>query len=321
MATASLWLPLSWKFQSSGDLAVSPVTLPRAKASWLTIGNVPEPQMASLPTLLHQQFGHQSFVLRGCAAELTQALLRHGGELLPVGHEALLDLHQPHLQKRSLQHMIQRGQRQGQVMEWPTEGHPVFEAWLQAIQTRYPAPLHHLFRTHLEEGLRLFTLQSFDNQPLALMTLTRNAPDAWQTELMVRHPQAPAGVMEALIAGIFEQLQLERARYWSLGEVPFTVSSEHMTLKANMLQYVGKRMGFVYQSQGLFHFKNKFQPQWRPLYLYGYPRISWGMLLDLFVASNCHRLVWNGLKQHVRATHWPMAIAASLAGLPTIIPD
>lgn len=205
------------------------------------------------------------------------------------------------------------------MVEWPAERHPEFDFWLQSMRMRYPAPLHHLFRTHLEKGLRLFTLQSSQNQPLALITITCNSPAAWQTELMVRHPQAPVGVMEALIAGIFEQLQREQARYWSLGEVPFTVSPGNLTLKANMLQQVGKRMGFAYQSQGLFQFKNKFQPKWRPLYLYGYPRISWRMLLDLFVASNCHRLVWRGLKQQVQM--WPMATAASVAGLSTIIPD
>jgi lysylphosphatidylglycerol synthetase-like protein (DUF2156 family) len=91
------------------------------------------------------------------------------------------------------------------------------------------------------------------------------------TELMLRDRKAPGDIMECLVAGIFEILNSEGTREWSLGEVPFMQllqdNKEKLTNIENLSASIGKRCRHVYDFEGLYRFKNKFVPEWRPVML------------------------------------------------------
>lgn len=103
------------------------------------------------------------------------------------------------------------------------------------------------------------------------MTLSARCIRAVHTELMLRHKQAPGDIMESLVAGIFEILKLEGIRECSLGEVPFKtlMQGEREALDEIELLMVSlaAQSRHAYDFEGLYRFKNKFVPQWRPVLL------------------------------------------------------
>jgi len=150
--------------------------------------------------------------------------------------------------------------------------------------------LQYLFQDGWEETNRYFVFETPEQRWLGGISISRNNYDTWHTELILRVPGAPVGIMEA----IFHQVQLvlreEEYRYWSLGEVPFYGQGVQQSLKSKFAFHAGHLLKFAYRYDGLYRFKNKFSPEWQPLYVCASHRISWKMLLDLFIQSGYIRL-------------------------------
>jgi phosphatidylglycerol lysyltransferase len=90
------------------------------------------------------------------------------------------------------------------------------------------------------------------------------------TELMLRHRHAPGDIMECLVSGIADILKNEGEMEWSLGEVPFLMNQgpeeEISPLERLMVSLVAE-LRHAYDYEGLYRFKNKFAPRWRPVML------------------------------------------------------
>lgn len=288
------------------------VALRFSRHQWITYANIPQnTERHSLPQMLSTANNTPAFVLRGCSPLLCESLLHNlGGEILPVGQEALLDLKGSHFQRSSIRQLIKRGLRYGQIeaisLDPPAAA---AQALWHKVYGHYPAPLQHLFRNRIEEAQRAFGFISPTGECLGLITLTQTAADAWHTELLLRDPMARVGVMEALLAHTATTLaDTAGARWLSLGEVPF-VAPPPGNFRAQALRWAGLALAAAYPSPGLHRFKDKFRPLWRPIYLYGYPTLPWRTLLGLFVACGCHRLAWNWLQQQLS----PDALRKSLS--------
>jgi len=315
MRSQEPWLPLSWSAAREPQLQqpeIQSYALPFSAVRWLAFGRLPQHYT---PLCLTQWLSQrrQPYVLRGCHPRLLQALQAPARQSLLSGREALLDLHLPHFERRSLCELARRGHRQGEVHELTLAevlANPLYEAFLAQVRRPYAATLRGLYRLQLQQSQRFWVLAG--SQIQALVALVPTGPGSWHTELLLRQPQAPVGVMEALLQAVFQQLQAEGERYWSLGEVPFFPTSPPLGLQACSLNRIGQRISFAYQAQGLYHFKHKFRPLWRPVYLYASPRLAWSTLAALCWQSRCQQLVW---KQACRLA-WPPgdALAAAESG-------
>lgn len=295
------FLPLSWRIQSG---LVSPelerVRLPGFSGDWLAFGNVPETYTPrQLAEWICRNQAMRPFVLRGCHPAFLAELLPAGGDLLYTAREALLDLQGQHVSRKSLRQLARRGRRHGEILQWFRPQLATFlphlDPFMNLVQSTWSAPLSFLYRTHPPASERFFVLQQHD-RIWGLISLIPNGPASWHTELLARDPEAPVGIMEALIEHIFLTLQNEGARYWSLGEVPFYPTRTPDNLKALALVTVGQHLERAYSASGLYRFKAKFNPIWRPVCVYGWPQMSWLRMAGMFWRCNGHKLVAVGLR-------------------------
>jgi len=305
-------LPLSWRYAPnlSAPTAQS-LYLPISHTTWVREGNVPAGW--SLPQLwTHYREQHNSgLVMLGLSPDGVRELQREGAFYLVSGLEAVLPLHHNPLAKASLRELVKRGLRHGRVTELPLT--PEYQQQLEHFwaHTPHAGPrLKHLFRTDPAAMDRLFVLQRLDTAPisapdnaqpnawLAAATLSRLGLTDWHLELMLRRSDAPIGVVEALFMAIHQTLAQEGHRYFSLGEVPF--KGPVRDWRTWTLFRVGRSIKFAYNAEGLFQFKAKFQPVWRPVVLATDAPPSLALLTDLFFKTNCHRMVWHALKKQVR---------------------
>lgn len=261
---------------------------------WLAFADLPH---TSPEQLFPAEIWRQGFVVRGCAQEFSTFFTRtYGGQSLLTGREAVLELcSERHFERSKIRRLIRQGLRWGEVLAVESPDRPLrdaISAFYQTVRLRYPALLRWLYRDNWQQAEQLFVFRGYDNQILALLTLSGRGPRRWHTELLLRAPQAPAGVMEALLAQVHASLSERGPGEWSLGEVPFFLLEAPCNFKENLLLQLGRLLQPVYSAQGLLRFKAKFHPTWRAVGLYGYPDLSWPVLWDIFWASRCAELYW-----------------------------
>ena len=125
-----------------------------------------------------------------------------------------------------------------------------------------------------------------------------NGKNKVHTELLLRREDAPVGIMEALIHDTYTILSSEgQFKYFSLGEVPFIYSSSRLGIKNRLLLKLGRFLKFIYNYEGLYLFKNKFNPDWHDLYIAETKRIRITTLLGIVVRSNLLKLTLFKLKR------------------------
>ena len=296
-------LPAGWKITDIRRPHLEVVRLGWNRVHWFSLAELPEDE--SLEELLQmlRNRSPRGVVIRGCSDELAGKLDHFQFQKVFVGKEAVLDLHGPHLEKKSVKELIRRGRKKGIVREISFS--PLAQARINQLRVESPhgakPQLRHLFRTSFEADDRCFVFELPDQTWKAAITLSRSASNTIQTELLVRHNAAPPGSMEALIAHIFSQLAKEGFRYWSLGEVPFLAPTHRRHhLKDQTVFLAGRLFNFAYNAKGLYRFKNKFNPLWKDVYLCGYPNVSFYTLWGLFNKSNFSKLVVHAIPHKLK---------------------
>ncbi len=286
-------LPASWKITRIRKPHFEMVRLGHKRIHWFSLAELPEqePLEELIQTLLNRS--PKGVVIRGCNDELAEKLCHFNFKKLFIGQEAVLDLHAPHFEKKSLKELVRRGNKKGRVRE--IQYTTLAQARINKLRWESPhgfkPQLRHLFRLEFEPDDRCFVFEFPDGSWKGAITVSRAAHDKIQTELLVRHRAAPPGIMEALIEHIFMQLKKEGFGCWSLGEVPFTgPANRHWRMKEQIIHRAGRLLNYAYNARGLYQFKNKFNPQWKNVYLCGYPDISFVSLWGLFRKSNFSRL-------------------------------
>ncbi|NHC44428.1 bifunctional lysylphosphatidylglycerol flippase/synthetase MprF [Motilibacter aurantiacus] len=86
-------------------------------------------------------------------------------------------------------------------------------------------------------------------------------------DLMRRVDDAPPGTMETLIVDSIADFAQRGRQGASLGGVPLATVGQREGRIQELLGWLYENGGKVYQARGLFRFKDKFDPQWAPMYL------------------------------------------------------
>jgi len=272
----SLELPLSWARgpQNTSRIHTTPLLFKRTR--WLSLAEIPEEQ--SFDSIIDEALNDgKRILIRGCTPPITRRLKNRGFDAMCLGREAVLDLGRDIAFKKSTRQLIRRGQRKGHLRE-------VFlnkenRLLLQRLKRNSPhgrkPQLRHLFRSVPSAKTPLFIWVDAAGNWLAAITVSHISREKAHTELMVRHQRAPIGVMEALIDAVAGKLKEKGYRYFSLGEAPFIRGDKTSPdFRSALINSLGKTLQFVYNSQSLYRFKDKFSPQWQDLSICASPKIS-----------------------------------------------
>ncbi len=263
------------------------------KTKWLTFARVPYGY--NLTKFLKENLytSNKGILIDGCNKGIAYELSENGYEILKTGQEAIFELQYDHFKKKSLKELIRRGNRGKQFEEIPFS----IEMRDRMRKFRYECAhgkepqLKHLFNDKFEPFNRLFVIKDDSDFWYGAFMLSHKEKNYAQTELILRRKHAPVGVMEALIYSIFNNLKKEGYEYWSLGGVPFTVYEDTLFTKEGVINFVGRRLRFAYNYEGLFFFKNKFSPIWIDYYFCVKPKLIFSILFKVLIKTNLHKLI------------------------------
>jgi len=224
-------------------------------------------------------------------------LSQSGFEYLTIGKEAVLNIQGNHFKKKSLKELIRRGLRQKifEEISFSIEMKKRLKNFKLDCSHGKEPQLKYLFNSEFEPFFRLFVLKDENDKWYGAFMLSNKESNFAQTELILRRKNAPVGVIEALIFSIFTKLKNENYEFWSLGGVPFTVYEDKLFTKEGMINFIGRRLRFAYNYEGLFFFKNKFNPIWIDYYFCVKPKLTFSILLKILIRTNLHKIIINKL--------------------------
>lgn len=272
----SFALPLGWSWgrverRRSVPLASGPVFIHSA-----VLSNV-ESESALLDQLAKENPG--GFVFKSCDREfLDRAGVRKSSRLL-LAHSARIALQGFRVPKKVRQ------------LAGKAEGIPITEESVETTARElyslasvlFPGgqPVRYFYRLEPEVEDRCFIARS-DAGTAGIVTMSRYAPDGWHVDLLLRHPEAPPGVMEQLILHVIKVLADDGITMLNLGEVPLVAPSDAQSpappskrelRAARWGAQIAALVAPLYNIAGLYQFKNKFEPIWEPRYYVGIPKL------------------------------------------------
>jgi phosphatidylglycerol lysyltransferase len=128
--------------------------------------------------------------------------------------------------------------------------------------------------------------------------------DMWAIEMYRRRTNAPRGVIPYSMLQVLRQLKDEGVLYGSLSSVPFLrcgppVKNDDLRLQGG-LQFFWYGMNWLFDIRGIYHFKSRFRPDSRELYLATYPRMTFESMFSLLFSWELLRISPLRLLRHVR---------------------
>lgn len=288
-------LPLSWNISNINNSKFTEINCLLNNKKWLAFGEFN--QDLQIGKILSDKLKHGNYLIRGCNEGTAQTLSHYGYEKILIGQEALLDLEKDHFGKKSLQKLVKRGSRHGRVEELDIIcSEKVFRDFLKNTSHSKEPQLKNLFHSDAAENFRLFAfIKNDENTWLGALVISKSNAFKYHTELLLRRNDAPVGIMESIIEKVFKTLKSENVSEFSLGEVPFKKNNKFSLSLEHFVNLIGLKFNFVYNSKGLYNFKDKFNPAWNNIYICSKNRVSFLDLLTIFIKSNYYKLLLNRL--------------------------
>lgn len=303
-------IPLSWLRSDITHPRFETVRLPLSGLRWIHSAEIPNNfAFEDVHAELTERFG-MDIIIRGCSSEIAEFLVRKGFVAVRTGADALINLTNLRETLSSVRGLAKRGMRWGRVEEIPfSESYEKRVSRFKSFSAHGSKPqLRYLFYTGFDPLTRCFVYRTREDRWLGVVTVSTSSDFSAHTEMILRDKEAPSGVMEALFVGIMDILREEGFKKFSMGEVPFvsgagaaSVScSSEQRMKEKLLFGTGHILKYAYNYKNLFRFKNKFRPDWTPVYLCAMPEISWSALADIFVESRFYALSRSELIRSVK---------------------
>ena len=285
-------LPLSWSW--SEKTLFHSVKLQTGKSFVYCCDLASDLDIESLSQELHLQFP-EGFLVKGCSKEFGELLFPNDRTSLVLAYSALLDLEAFHPPKK-VRNLIRRVEEQVYCEELALSPDNLskLQNFHEEVHANAPVQVRYFFRDTFEETQRVFVVRFVGQEEiLAALSLTLYGEGAWHTELLCRHPDAPNGAMEFLIAKTSEVLASEGAKKLNLGEVPaifpeqdgMTVAWDSFSARersvARRITPIHELVSSFYDIEGLYRFKRKFKPTWEPRRYFASPDLKLKDLLAL----------------------------------------
>ena len=214
-----------------------------------------------------------------------------------MGKEAILNFDGKHFEKKKLKSSIKHGAKFSFTEEIGlTQNNLVRFDHLKnncAIGNR--PRLKNFFNDRFTHGTRLFVQKDGTGKWIAAILVSFPRREEVLLNLMLRMKNSLNGAMETLIYNVFNILKDEGYNEWSLSDVPFIIYKDYSSVKESLFNITGRRLKYAYNYDGLYQFKNKFNPVWEDVYLCGNPSVSIKSLFEITIQSNLLKLAVKGL--------------------------
>lgn len=263
------------------------------KRKWICNSKVPfNNSVDEIFNEINYDLPNSNLLFDGCSSENKNYLKSLGYKSISFGKEAIIDLSKNPFQKKSLLELVKRGSRHGSFEEiiYCDENKLKLQEFIKKTSHGSKPQIQNLFALTFQSYHRLFVLKKNEDWICAIM-ISYKTKQIMQTELILRYADAPIGVMEKLIFEIFHQLNNEQCDYWSLGAVPFIDFDSKLFSLSWFINFIGRKIKFAYNYQGLFNFKNKFNPIWEPYYICYKNKLSVIQIFQLAQKSNLNKLI------------------------------
>ena len=220
-------------------------------------------------------------VLCGLSEELASAAKNVGFRITSVGDEALVDLAGVDLRGkrwREVRAALNRAQRKDVAFHWiePEARTLCLQEKLQEVsrfwltQKRFP-----------ELGFALGSMEALADPAIRLGVAIGSTGDiegfaswipipatgGWMLEMLRYRPAIMAGMADFLVASSLLGFREEGVRQISLSGTPLADGSAHGRTFRSVLRSLLAPARPLYDFEGLRHFKQKFNPSWRQLYI------------------------------------------------------
>ena len=166
-------------------------------------------------------------------------------------------------------------------------------------------------------GKRLFVARK-DSRIMAFIVCNPGLEDDfWAVEVYRRRQDAVRGVIPYVIMYAMRAMKAEGVRYFSLSLAPFlrcTPILGDSVMFRSVANFWWRFLNPVYDVRGMFHFKSRFRPDYREMYLAAKPRVTVRSLFAMALVwklfhFNPLRLVQRGLRHKRSAKHGDLATA------------
>ena len=209
-----------------------------------------------------------------------EVLASSGLKTLKVGEEAMVSVQTWDLARegykglRSALRRVERADLEVVVLPSPLSSHDieqlreVSDGWLGDGEHRERTFTVGQFDVDALNSTEVLALRQRDNGSVVAFAniIPSYRSNAGNFDLMRRRPDAPNGAMDALFVGLIGRFRAAGLEKMTLGMVPF-VGADTETLPGKAIRLLYQRGERAFNSQGLFRFKNKWNPDWEPRYL------------------------------------------------------
>ncbi len=233
--------------------------------------------------------------ISSCSEELAEFFKKNKFEVIKSGREAVLNLNENHFEKKSLKELVRAGFKRGAIEEvfYTEENCARLEQFkTECVHGKEPQ-LKHFFNDQFLPVSRLFVCKNEQNHWQGAILIAPKGSGKVITDLILRKKDSPRGTMEALVYHIVCLLKNEGSKTWSLGEVPYVIYGSKIFSKEFFINFAGRRFRYAYNYKGLFNFKNKFNPEWKNIYICCKPKLNIITLIKISWLSNLLKLIAN----------------------------
>lgn len=127
--------------------------------------------------------------------------------------------------------------------------------------------------------------------------------DMWAIEIYRRRADAPRGVIPYTMLQVMRQLKDEGVPYASLSSVPFLrcgppIKNDDLRFQG-ACQFFWHAMNWLFDVRGIYHYKSRFRPDYREMYVATYPRMTYASMISMLVSWQLLRVSPLRLARHL----------------------